>query len=335
LAAQWCSRRTWAADGAKSAAAWLARTTGAPKKDCASVIHLGREVQSMSHVSAAWEAGEISTAHVRRLVRCRNDRTAEAFCRDEAMLVQHGRTLRFSEFEQAIDYWMLAADPDGAEEGEVERRHRRRACLDRTIGGMWSGTMLLDPISGEIVAGELERLERQLFESDWAEARARVGREPLANELARSSDQRRVDALVEMAKRSAAAGPGAVVRPLFTVLVGAKSFGHLCELACGQVVPPSALVPWLADADVERIVFDGTPDRVISVSHKRRFTGALRRLIEVRDRRCYHDYCDEPASRCQADHIKPWRQGGITAQWNGRMACGFHNRLRNRPPPRE
>ncbi|HSH58653.1 MAG TPA: HNH endonuclease signature motif containing protein, partial [Acidimicrobiales bacterium] len=41
--------------------------------------------------------------------------------------------------------------------------------------------------------------------------------------------------------------------------------------------------------------------------------------IEVRDRLCYHQFCDEPAHRCQADHIVPWSQGGRppsgTAGW--------------------
>jgi hypothetical protein len=44
--------------------------------------------------------------------------------------------------------------------------------------------------------------------------------------------------------------------------------------------------------------------------------------------------CDEPAERCQADHIIPYSLDGLTVQENGRLLCGFHNRLRNqRPPP--
>ena len=71
----------------------------------------------------------------------------------------------------------------------------------------------------------------------------------------------------------------------------------MCRLASGTVVTPGSLVPWLRDADLERIVFDG-PDRVLSVSRRREFTGALRRAIEVRDRECGHDLCDRPASEC-------------------------------------
>ena len=289
----------------------------------------------MPQVAAAWEAGEISTAHVRRLTRCRNPRTAKLFGRDEAVLVDAARTLSFSKFVEVVDYWMLRADPDGADASEVERRERRRVSLDRTFAGTFSGNVVLDPISGEIVADELARREQQLFDVDWIEAKARLKRDPSVHELARTGEQRRADALVEMAKRSARIDPGRAARPLFTVLLGAESLGHLCQLASGQVLPPSALLPWLSSAQLERVLFDGTPERVISVSRKRRFTGALRRLIEVRDRGCYHEYCDEPYARSQADHIELWSQGGMTEQSNGRMACPFHNRLRNRPPPRE
>ena len=76
-----------------------------------------------------------------------------------------------------------------------------------------------------------------------------------------------------------------------------------------------------AEADIERIVFDA-PDRVLSVSHRRRFTGALRRAIEVRDRHCQHPSgCDIRAPRCDIDHITPWTQTRDTSQVNGRVMC--------------
>jgi hypothetical protein len=92
-------------------------------------------------------------------------------------------------------------------------------------------------------------------------------------------------------------------------------------------------VPWLEDADVERAVFDG-PSRVIDIGRRRRlFTGGLRRAIELRDRECFEAACDERAEHSQADHIDLWSQGGPTTQTNGRIACAFHNRLRNRTTP--
>ena len=137
-----------------------------------------------------------------------------------------------------------------------------------------------------------------------------------------------------MARRSAAMPADHVpARPLITVLVGYETFaGRVCELADGTVVTPGQIVPLLATADIERVVFAG-PSRVIDVGVRRRlFTGATRRAIEVRDRHCTHPGCHEPAHRCQIDHIVPWATGGPTTQENGRLLCGTHNRQRNQPP---
>jgi hypothetical protein len=106
----------------------------------------------------------------------------------------------------------------------------------------------------------------------------------------------------------------------------------VCELAEGIVVSPGELVPWLSYADLERAVMEPS-GRVEVSSTNRLFTGATRRAIELRDRECVHAFCDVPGARCQADHSLPWSHGGLTTQDNGRLLCGFHNRLRNHDPP--
>jgi hypothetical protein len=115
------------------------------------------------------------------------------------------------------------------------------------------------------------------------------------------------------------------------VFVGCETFaGRLCELANGTPVTPGSLAPWLEHADIERVVFHG-PSRVIDLGEARRlFTGALRRIIQLRDRECFEAACDIRAEHAQVDHIEPWAHGGTTTQANGRVACAFHNRLRNR-----
>jgi hypothetical protein len=124
---------------------------------------------------------------------------------------------------------------------------------------------------------------------------------------------------------------------LFTVLVGYETFaGRICELDDGTVIAPGQLLPALSHADLERIVLDA-PDRVLAVSQRRRFTGALRRAIQVRDRHCQHPSgCDTPAPDCDADHITPWTHTKDTSQTNGRLLCTGHNRHpeHNHPKPR-
>src|SRR5205085_6708857 len=109
-----------------------------------------------------------------------------------------------------------------------------------------------------IVSRALKKIEHELFEADWAEAKVRVGEGVSAADLARRPAQRRADALVEMARRASAMPAGArLPQPLVTVLVGLETFsGRVCELASGTVVTPGSLLPWLTDAYVERVVFD-------------------------------------------------------------------------------
>jgi len=324
--------RAWEGDGARSAAAWLAACCRVPAAAASKRVRLGRALRHMAATEAAWLAGDIGQAHVVALDAARTPATAECFDRDEAMLVGHAASLRYSHFVRALAYWSQMADPDGTEE-DAEAQHRaRRLHLSRSFDGKWFLEGVFDPVGGEILARALRGIEDELFATDWAEARERVGDGVCAADLARTPAQRRADAAVEMARRAEAMPPGArLPEPLFTVLVGYETFaGRICELAGGAVVAPGALVPWLDEGWVERVVFDG-PDRVKNVGVRRRiFTGATRRAVEVRDRECFSEFCDLPAEACQIDHIEPYSAGGLTTDDNGRPACGFHNRRRHR-----
>lgn len=255
--------------------------------------------------------------------------------RDETLLVGQAKKLRYGQFARCLSYWGQRADPDGTDGSAEARYAAQRLHLSATFGGSWALNGLFDPINGAIVAKALGAIERELFEADWAEAKARVGEGVVAGDLARTPAQRRADALVEMARRSMAAPAGSrLPEPLFSVLVGYETFaGRICELASGAVVAPADLVRWLGEAWVERVVFDGA-ERIRDVGVRRRiFAGGSRRAVQLRDRECFHPYCEEPAEGCEIDHVQPWAAGGATTEANGRVACGFHNRQRHRAPP--
>ncbi len=326
--------REWETDGARTAAAWIRTRCGIPDSTARRRLRLGRALRHLPSAEAAWLEGDICDSHVVALDAVRTERTDKQFDRDEKMLVDDGRILSFTQFAQVLAYWAQHADPDGTEDKAKADRDARRVHLSHSLGGMWHGDMLLDPITGQIVYDELSRLEKQMFEAEWAELRQRLGQGAGIDDLVRPASQRRADALAEMARRSRTApADGRRPEPLFTVLVDYETFaGRICEMANGTVVSPGTLVDWLDRSWIERVVFDG-PSRVIDVGVAQRlFTGATRRAIEVRDRQCYHQFCEESASRCQADHIQPWSAGGPTTTKNGRLACGFHNRRRNRSP---
>ena len=325
----------WKASGARTAAASLAAGSNLPKQRCSTRVGRARKVRDLPRTGVAWLAGELSVTHVDLLASARKARCAEVFDRDEKVLVDLAVTLPFHKFLAALRHWEYLADPDGSEESAERRRARRDVSLVQSFGGEWFGDLHLDPIGGAIVAGELSRIETELFEADWRAAKDRLlaageTREPTLADLDRTGAQRRADALVEMATRSAACPDGARrPAPLFSVLVNYEELhGRTVELANGCVVTPGSLVRYLEGADIERAVFTGDNRVEIGPTH-RFFTGATRRALELRDRECAHLTCAERYERCQADHIVEYSKGGLTTQENGRLLCPFHNRLRN------
>lgn len=333
------TERAWAGTGARAASAWLATETRMPLYESRKRFSLARGMADLPVAASAWLAGDISAAHLSRLAEARKPGREADMDEAEGFLVDLAREMGFGQFNQAVSHWEAAVDPDGEEEAALARQARRNVWMAQSYKGSWLGGINLDPLSGEIVATELFRRAHELYLEDYAAARTRLGRKPELSELARTPAQRRADALVEMATRSATPGKGTRPAPLFTVLVDYGTLaGRVLDLANGSVVFPADVVPWLSQADIERAVFS-SPDRVEVSAKARLFTGATLRGLQIRDRHgCAHPYCFEPASHCEADHVIPYSAGGPTTQANGRMVCPAHNRARNvkddLPPPR-
>jgi len=228
-------------------------------------VRLGRALRHLPIAEAAWLAGDVGEAQVNLMANSRTPATEAALAADEEMLVGEAKRLRFASFVKVLGYWAQHVDPDGAAAADQARHDRRRFHLSHSFEGMWFAEGVFDAIGGAIVADELKRIDKALFDADWAKAKSRVGESVCLDDLARTPAQRRADAVVEMATRSAAFTAGARrPEPLFSVIVGYEGFASVCELADGTVVSPSSLRPWLDSAWVERVVFDG-PSRVIDV----------------------------------------------------------------------
>ncbi len=329
----------WAADGAKTAPAWIATRCRVPRAAARRRVRLGRALRHLPECAEAWREGVIGTDQARAIASARRHRTESSMARDEGMLVAQAAQMGFEDFYRALSYWKQLADPDGADAADEDRKASRNVFLEASFSGMWLGQMTLDPVSGTIVSNELNRLEHELFEADCAEARNAWG----ARRASTSWPAPRPSAAPTPSsrwRRGARSAPADGIRPapLFSVFVGYETIhGRICELENGTVMTPSALSPWMDSAYFERAIFSlGT--RIDVSVRARLFTGGTRRALELRDRMCTHPYCYEPAESCQADHIQPWAEGGPTTQENGRLLCGFHNRLRNqrqrqRPPP--
>lgn len=329
LTAAMDARRVWSDDGSRSCGAWLAHRCRLPIGRARAQAWLARRLRSMPVTAQAFAAGDISERHASVLASLAGGGTADFFARDEAELVDDARLLSWADFCRAMEYWRQCADPDGAEKDAAHDATLRRVHLSPGLRGTGHLDGLLTSLGRTTVASALSRIEQELFEADWAAARAEHGDFATAGHLTRTPAQRRHDALVEMARRAVTApAEGKRPQPLVSVLVGYETFrGRVCELSDRSVITPGTVASLLDEALIERVVFDG-PSRVVDLGRARRFSGAVRRALDVLDRGCTHAGCDMPAERCQGDHIQPWSRGGDTNLENGQLRCAFHNRWR-------
>ena len=256
----------WRADGARTPAAWLAARCSLPEATARRRVRRGRDLPHLPGAERAWLEGDIGSSAVEQLTRARTETTADQLAADEPELVRYARRLHPRAFARLVGHWRMAADPDGVEDEGEALHAARRVHLSASFAGTWFLDGVLDPVGGEVVATALARVGDELFRADWAAARAEHGDAATADRLGRTPAQRRADAFVELCRRSMSVPAGArAPRPLFTVVLDRPSLGRVCELARSRTpVAPGALVRWLAEADLERVVFDGA-DRVLAV----------------------------------------------------------------------
>ena len=329
----WDARRAWAITGAKSGPAWLRNRCFVSSSAASRQVRLARRVWDMPKVEAAWQRGDIGADHVSVLANVCTDRTRELFERDEDMLVGFATDMRFQRFCAAVRQWVNTADTDGAEQGAAHRHEQRRLHHSQTLGGSWATDGWFDDVAGSEIAAGLQAEYDRLFQADWAEAKAELGREPSVHDLCRTPPQRRADAMRNLICRGHQASGGSEPVPLLNVLVGYETFaGPIIEHFNNHTVfTPGQIADRLTHADIRRIVFDG-PERVTAVGTRTRFfTGLIRDAVLIRDRGCTHAICDEPVTRCDVDHVVPWPEGE-TSEPNGQAKCRFHHNHKTRGP---
>ena len=336
---EWDRRCMWAEDGSKSPTARMARDANCSRPAAGASVKLSRALARMPLTDAALATGIISTDHARRLAQACTDERLPRFLELEAQLLTEAVRLAgdYQGFCTVVAYFESVTDddlhdptdPDDEPPGAKRRRLERDFRVSQ-VGDGWDLRGLLGTGDGAIVANQLRIIYDQLWEADWAKARAEHGDAATEADLGRTVGQRRADALAEMAKRSSGYRTGdQIARPLVTVIVNEAEFtGPIRETFNGIVLSRRDVAEWLTQADFERIVFDPTGKPVDVTSPRRFFTGAMRRAVQIRDRQCAHPTCNVDAERCQVDHVIEHSAGGPTNIDNARLLCPRHNQQR-------
>ncbi len=360
------------AEGQATSIGWLLHHCKESSRGASGRRRVARWLRELPVAAEALREGRITSEHVKVLADARRQVDPDEFAQVEGPLVDVAAERRYHDFERTVQYTLMRLRP--RDQAEKERRQAANvwAKSSRTLDGCGKIDAWLDKVSFTVWQAELERQVEVQYELDRAEARDRLGREPLANELRRTAEARRAAALVAMAQRSAAydgdPGPSpfqvvvhadfALVGAILTVVIDALraraggdadaeidlddlEYGpeSLHELDDGTPVTVNTILLALLTGTVRGILYDpqGVPLRY---GHARRlFSKDQADACRAMFRRCAHPYgCDRSGPRTQTDHIREHEDGGPTDIDNAQRACGAHNRFKhntkgNPPPP--
>ena len=194
----------WQTNGFRSARAAVAYRCGQSQGTSGRRTRRGTALRDLDVIADALARGDISVDKVDLLLEIDRGKVHDRLVDAQQVLLGYARKLTYKQFKVAVRRFEDAVDPDGSLSDAEKAERKRRLHIAPTFDGTYRIEGTLDAKNGAEVAAELARLEQDLFDADWAEARARVGDTATERDLLRTAEQRRADAIVEMTRRSAA-----------------------------------------------------------------------------------------------------------------------------------
>ena len=156
----------------------------------------------------------------------------------------------------------------------------------------------------------------------------------------RTPEQRRGDAVAELARRRLDAGDlpeRGGERPHLTLIAELSTLrlepgSPLAELDWGPLVTGETVRRLGCDAAVTPVLV-GTGGELLHVGRRSRsIPRPVRRALNLRDRHCQSGGCPVAAEDCTPHHRRHWSEGGPHVLSNLTLYCGVHHR--HSQPPR-
>ena len=340
------------ADGHGSAKIMVRHVAHLTEAEALARAKTARLARDVPKVTAAWQAGEVSTCAVRALGRVdANPRVAAALRQRDDEFLADAKNMSAKAFGHKVHRWARLIDEDGPTPPN-ERNHSKRDArlVQNPFDLSWDLTGFFASAQGAELKETLDRYLDAEFKADWAEAKARLGPEGLfgdgitKHDLQRTDAQRRADALVRVFRDAAAADGSAVpVGWVHNVHWSAAAYEEMlaamdadrpprfdpdtfmCRTEDGHDVDPSEAAANSLVHQVRRVITNAA-GVVIDLGRARRFTGSARLAALASHTHCIWPGCHAPASRCEIDHLHEHGRGGTTQPANAAPLCGKHNR---------
>lgn len=291
--------------------------------------------ESFELIAAAVSAGTVSLAQARAMVQgmkslpVKLSRAESEQC--QAELVARAEVLGPHELRALAVRMVELLDPVAAEDEEAKRleREERRARAGRNLRikpdhhGSMRITGQLPVAEGALLQAQIEALMPPV--SAYAH-----------EDFTPHKDARRADALVALtgiAANSGALPAHGLDRPhvhitldLDALTTGLGRIGVLGSTPEQQITASEAR-RLACDAHLIPIVLGGE-SRPLDVGRDERVVPkGMRAALTLRDRGCVFPHCAATPQVCEAHHIVPWWDGGVTSLANAMLLCPHHHRL--------
>jgi len=344
LVAEFDRRRGWELGGHRSAAHWLAYSTGIDLGTAREKVRAARALVELPQISASMSKGELSLCAVRALTRV-------ATPENEADLLELARGCTIAELERVVRGWRIGSRKDEAAL-ERERFESRSLSVFLDDDGMYVVKGKLTPEVGALLMRAVEAADDALYrENDY--------RDVSRGASLRAAARRRADALGLMAERALAAGFGVEKEESEEAGAGNEDGTDESEARAPLSGTRAERYQVLLHVDMDTLSEEGEPGRseledgtrvsaetsrrltcdaaLVAVGHgpdgsivaagkrTRTISPALRRALEARDRGCRFPGCGLRFT--DAHHVRHWADGGETSLENLLLLCAHHHRL--------
>jgi len=306
------------ADGALSLTDWLRWKCKLSGGAALERVEIARQLEKLPKTEAAFASGDLGYQHVVLIARAAENVGSGPVQKEEHNLLKAAQTMdpgRFAAVAKGFEHRVDAA----AALGEANRAYQRRYFhISEPQDGMVRLDGILDLEGGATLKTALGALMP-----------------PPTNDDPRTPGQRRVDALVDLARRpldgrklGSVGGqrPHLVITATAETLVGLKG-APPAEMAGVGPIPMETAQRHACDPTVSWLLGQAELESE-SVSHAhRQIPAATRRALVARDRDCVFNGCHRPAIWCDGHHLVWWTRGGKTALPNLALVCGRHHRM--------
>ncbi|CAN5192529.1 HNH endonuclease signature motif containing protein [soil metagenome] len=246
----------------------------------------------------------------------------------ERVLVAHAATLTSRDLNRLCRSLPDIFDPDGSEHREDLLRPKAGVRIRQLTEGLTQAIVTMHPEAAGFLLSALDARtaprRTPAFETEIDAVDPLRDDRPLA--------QRRLDALVAIARESLSGDTGQVAGTSVTMVVTValdalqSGLGGACIEGVDQPISAATARRLAAHADLIPAVLGSTSEPLDVGFTQRLATSAQRRALGIRDQGCLWPGCQAPPGWCEVAHIAPWKLGGRTDLDNLALLCAFHHR---------